>query len=79
MSLNGSVSSSLPLNAQLRRNSVAMDYLPTLRSIARSDQLGIAVNRLRRGRRFHDYLSQIGVYVNNDDQIRLSNFLIDNT
>lgn len=45
----------------LQRRAVALDYMPTLRTIARSEFERAAQNT-KRGNRFYNYLKNLGVH-----------------
>ena len=64
----------LPVVSQVSHNT-GLDYLPALRSIAREDELGAALGRGRRGRRFLSYFLQLGWSVSPQDRISLANSL----
>ncbi|KAG0722952.1 ATPase family AAA domain-containing protein 5 [Chionoecetes opilio] len=53
-----------------------LDYLPALRSLAREDELGAALGRGRRGRRFLSHFLQMGWSVAPEERISLANSLI---
>ncbi|XP_050693731.1 ATPase family AAA domain-containing protein 5-like isoform X2 [Eriocheir sinensis] len=69
------ISSQLPALNQLSHGAV-LDYLPALRSFARQDELGAAMGRRKRGRRFLSHFLQLGWTISPSDRISLANALI---
>ncbi|XP_045125844.1 ATPase family AAA domain-containing protein 5-like isoform X2 [Portunus trituberculatus] len=65
----------LPAVTQLNR-SAGLDYLPVLRDLAREDELGAALGRGRRSRRFLSYFLQLGWSVSPEDRLSLANSLL---
>ncbi|KAK8394054.1 hypothetical protein O3P69_006327 [Scylla paramamosain] len=65
----------LPAVTQVNR-SAGLDYLPALRNLAREDELGAALGRGRRGRRFLSYFLQLGWNVSPEDRLSLANSLL---
>nr|XP_045622027.1 ATPase family AAA domain-containing protein 5-like [Procambarus clarkii]XP_045622028.1 ATPase family AAA domain-containing protein 5-like [Procambarus clarkii]XP_045622029.1 ATPase family AAA domain-containing protein 5-like [Procambarus clarkii] len=73
--LMGSIVSSLPLVNQLNR-SISLEYLPTLRSICRHDELGVALSKKRRGRRFLSQMAQLGFDISLPDKLKMANAMV---
>lgn len=55
---------------------LAIDHLPTIRSIARFDMLGAALSTKRRGRRFLSQLTQAGFDIHSMDKLQMANALL---
>lgn len=70
-----SIASRLPPVNQLGRN-IALDYLPTIRSITRHDEVRAAISKSRRGRRFLSQLAQLGFDISLEDKLKMANALI---
>lgn len=66
----------LPAVTQVSRSAAGLDYLPALRNLAREDELGAALGRRKRGRRFLSYFLQLGWSVSPEDRLSLANSLL---
>ncbi|KAL3272517.1 hypothetical protein HHI36_013993 [Cryptolaemus montrouzieri] len=55
----------IPLSNHLHRKSVSLDYLPTVRNIARSEKNRADNSEKKRHNRFHNYLKNLNIDCNN--------------
>ncbi|XP_042885312.1 ATPase family AAA domain-containing protein 5-like isoform X2 [Penaeus japonicus] len=66
------ITSRVPAVNHLNRN-LSMDYLPCIRSLVRFDELGAAISKNRRGRRFLSNVAHLGIDLSAEEKLKMAN------